>query len=105
MKYYLVLCCFVLLLVSCKKEKACPNLEGEWLLTEIWQDNLKTVILDTSVVSETLVIKLDNTFTSSSTKNGKIWNTGTFDCSKVFDADSSTFKKGSKLNYNLYVRQ
>lgn len=101
--FYLLLF-FIVILTSCKKDKACPNLEGNWLLTEIWQDNLKTVIADTSVISEILEIDGNNTFISSSTKTGKIWNSGNFDCTKVFEVDSISFKKGSNTNFNLYVR-
>ena len=75
------------------------------MLTEIWIDQIKTVIPDTSAGSETLEIKSNNTFISSSTKTGKLWNSGTFDCSKVFDADSVSFKKGSDEHYNLYIRK
>jgi hypothetical protein len=78
--------------------------DGKWLLTEIWQDNLKTSIPDTSDISETLEIS-GTTFISSSTKTRKIWNSGTFDCSKVFDADSVSFKKGSNAYFNLYVKR
>lgn len=91
--------------MACKKDKSCPNIEGKWLLIEVWQDNLKTIINDTSAISETLVISNNNTFISSSTKTGKVWNTGNFDCSKVFDADSISFKRGSAAYFNLYKRQ
>ena len=100
-----LLICLVCIFSSCKKKINCPNLEGEWLLTEVWADNLKTKISDTSAISETLKITQSNSFISSSTKTGKIWNSGTFDCAKVFDADSISFKKGSKAYFNLYVKR
>ena len=104
MKFFATFLLCVVVLTSCKKTTDCPDLEGKWLLTEIWQNNLKTSIPDTSALSETLKIT-GNTFVSSSTKTGKIWNSGTFDCSKVFEADSVSFKKGSKAYFNLYVKR
>ena len=97
--------CLVCIFSSCKKKSDCPNLEGEWILTEVWSDNLKTIISDTAAISETLEITPSNTFISSSTKTGKLWNSGVFDCAKVFDADSISFKKGSKAYFNLYVKR
>lgn len=100
---YSLLICIVCVFSSCKKKIDCPDLNGNWLLTEIWIDNLKTTISDTSAISETLEIT-SNTFVSKSTKTGKVWNSGGFDCAKVFDVDSISFKKGSNAYFNLYVK-
>lgn len=101
--FYALLLGFLCIFSACKKKISCPNLEGKWLLTEIWIDNLKTSISDTATISETLEIT-NHKFVSKSTKNGKVWNTGDFDCAKVFGVDSVSFKKGSKAYFNLYLK-
>lgn len=103
--FFILFAFFAILFVGCKKETTCPNIEGKWLLTAIYQDNIKIEIPDTVLISETLEISANYKFISSSTKTGKIWNTGTFDCAKVFDADALIFKKGSKSYYNFYARR
>ena len=96
------LVCIILLAISCKKQASCPNIVGKWLLKSTVAGGIETKIPDTSSISETLVIAEDFTFISSSTKTHKVWNSGKYDCTKVFDADSASFKKGSSNYFTLY---
>lgn len=105
MRYAVILFCVLCISVGCKKSATCPDLQGEWILTEMFQADVKTFVADTSVICEKLVITASNTFVSSSNKTREVWNTGTFDCSKVFDTDNISFKKGSKYFYNKYTKQ
>lgn len=99
-----IIFCSLLIITGCKKQSVCPNLIGKWLLKSTIANNFETKIPDTSSISETIEIKEDFTFISYSTKTRKLWNSGKFDCSKVFDVDSTSFKKGSNNYYNLYIK-
>lgn len=97
-----IIICVLFIAVGCKKQASCPNIAGKWLLRSVVASGSETLIPDTSSISETLEIAADYTFVSYNTKTHKLWNSGQFDCSKVFDADSSSFKKGSSNYFNLY---
>ncbi len=97
-----IIICILLIAIACKKQASCPNIVGKWLLKSTVAGGVETKISDTSSISETLEIAADFTFVSYSTKTRKVWNSGNFDCSKVFDADSASFKKGSSNYFNLY---
>jgi hypothetical protein len=97
-----IIVCVLLVIISCKKQASCPNIVGKWLSKSTVANGIETKIPDTSAISETLEITADFTFVTYSTKTNEQWNSGTFDCSKVFEADSASFKKGSKNYYVLY---
>ena len=97
-----IIVCVLLVIISCKKQASCPNIVGKWLLKSTVSGGIETKIPDTSAISETLEIAADFTFISYSTKTRKLWNSGNYDCTKVFDADSASFKKGSSNYFNLY---